>query len=140
MTQIGTAEAERIYALAAERGLDRDQVNQLAYTKRLTMDAFTIERLSGARSRQLIDMLPAGPTAATPAAATTAEPAHSHCSARQADYIADLLAERARSGEGGGFASVERLYTQDGKLDLAAIANLSPDSASMIIRSLTGDY
>lgn len=51
---------------------------------------------------------------------------------RQVDYILNLLARRARSGEGGGFFT--------GPTDRAGIAKLSRGDASAYIDSLTGNY
>ncbi|MFD7093367.1 hypothetical protein [Streptomyces xanthophaeus] len=51
---------------------------------------------------------------------------------RQIDYILNLLAERKRTGEGGGF-----FY---GPTDRAGIEELSKSDASSYIKSLTGDY
>lgn len=52
--------------------------------------------------------------------------------ARQVDYILNLLSRRRRSGEGGGFFN--------GPTDRAGIAKLSQADASAYINSLTGDY
>jgi hypothetical protein len=137
MAAIGTAEANRIYALAAERGLTEDQVDELAHDMRLMMGTVGIDGLSRSSARQLIAALPAAPPAPRP---DLRQPEARQCTPKQAQYVADLLARRARTGEGGGFAAVSHLYTADGQLDLPAIDALSFDAASRIITSLKGDY
>lgn len=137
MAAIGSAEADRIYALAAERGLTTDQVDELAHSMRLTWTPTSIETISGASARKLIAALPTAPPAPRPGPVQLEE---RRCSPAQAQYVADLLARRARAGEGGGFVPVDRFYLAGGQLDLAAIDALSPEDASMTIRSLTGDY
>lgn len=134
MAQIGTAEADRIYALAAERGLTAEQVNELAVSLRLKQTPTSIETISAASARQLVAALPA------PARPKLVQPEPRQCTSKQAQYIADLLAHRARTGEGGGFAPVDHLYTASGQLDLDAIDALTMSDASRIIRSLKGDY
>lgn len=71
------------------------------------------------------------------AAAQRQEP---RCTSRQAERIADLLARRVRSGEGGGFMSTAGLINQRGQIDMEAIRRLSRSAASAMIDSLRGDY
>lgn len=78
----------------------------------------------------------------TKASVTPAAPARP-ATARQVDYIATLLATRARNGDGGGFASTTGLLTGTGhrtRIDLDAVRALSRTSASQLIDSLTGSY
>lgn len=137
MARIGIDEADRIYALAADRGLTEDQVDALAHSMRLMTGTVGIDGLSGNSSRQLIAALPPAPAAPRPA---LKQPEPRQCSPKQAQYIADLLALRARTGEGGGFVPVDRFYLPGGNLDLDAIDTLNAEDASMIIRSLKGEY
>lgn len=132
--RIGTDEANRIYALAAERGLTEAQVDTLAHDMRLMMGTIGIDGLSRRSARQLVAALPA---ARRP---QLTQPQVRQCTPKQPQYVADLLARRARTGEGGGFEAVDHLYTADGNLDLEAIDALSAEAASRIITSLKGDY
>jgi hypothetical protein len=59
---------------------------------------------------------------------------------RQVAYITELLARRARDGEGGGFVGVSHLYAPNGTIDVDAVRALTKDAASQVITSLTGRY
>jgi len=88
-------------------------------------------RLNG-RSRRWIDAKLTQVELAADEAAERARTAQNLATERQISYILDLLAQRRRSGEGGGFFN--------GPTDRAGIAALSRSEASAYIDSLKGDY
>lgn len=69
---------------------------------------------------------------AAESAAWAIRAAKSPATSRQVDYIMNLLARRARSGEGGGFMT--------GPTSRAEVRKMSQGDASAYITSLTGDY
>lgn len=58
---------------------------------------------------------------------------------KQVAYLITLLARRARSGEGGGYAPTRGLYS-GGNVDEQALRALTVEQASQLIDSLTDRY
>lgn len=147
MAKPNAADVEAIYAEAEAAGLSRTQVDDIA---RPLLDANMQQAWRGlgdARSTGQLDTIArAVRQSMRPISVDTAtgeigpEP---KATAAQVDYIANLLAERVRSGDGGGFFATGAFLTRQGsqtRIDMDAVRSLTRKQASNLIDSLKGNY
>lgn len=148
MAKPSDSEIAAVYALGAEGGLSEDDVDKIAADViGILLGGRPASFLGQARSlRELGQIETRVREAARPVSVNTTtgevgpEPAITD---RQVDYIAELLARRVRSGEGGGFFATGAFLVGAGdqtRIDMDAIRALSRRQASSLITSLKGDY
>lgn len=140
--------AEGVYAVGVKRGYTRAEIDEVA--RKLIASPLCDVRWSSDLKRvqkALADLPDRTDRVATPTGrvdlATGEIGPEPKASPRQVEFIADLLAARVRSGEGGGFFAVGAFLTGVGertRIDMDAIRALSRSEASRLIVSLKGEY
>lgn len=137
-------EIEALYVEAEAAGITRDQVDEIAKPR---ISAFGyIAGLTSVRSNRELAAIAreVRALAAKSVDTTTGEIApEPKATTAQVDYIANLLAERVRSGEGGGYFAIGAYLSGQGdrtRVDMDAVRALTRRQASGLIDSLKGNY
>ncbi len=143
---ISAAEATRIHKLAQTAGVTDEQIEDWTAQLGGYRYAITSDMASGLKTAVAyeIEKRIKAHTAQAPATATSV-PGEPMATERQVEFIASLLAQRVRSGEGGGLVDVDALLIHRGPLNgpainLQAIRALTRREASLTITSLKGEY
>ncbi|MYU22864.1 hypothetical protein [Streptomyces sp. SID8352] len=141
---ISSHDAERIHRLAQDAGIPDATVEawteeaggyKFAITDHTgTLKARQADEVRARIRRHVRDQEQATAAEAAKAAGTVLPPPGTPMATpAQVEYILDLLAQRHRSGDGGGFI-------MNGPTDRAGIESLTRAKASLYITSLKGDY
>ncbi|OKH91516.1 hypothetical protein [Streptomyces uncialis] len=131
---ISSTDAAAIHKLAQAAGIDDDTLaawteEEGGYRFAITSHTGAIKAPAASRLRERINKFARTKDAPTPNAAPEGT---LMATDRQVTYILDLLAERERTGDGGGFMT--------GPTDQNGIEQMTRREASMYITSLTEDY
>jgi hypothetical protein len=148
MAKPSDSEIAAVYTLGAESGLSEADVDRIAADViGVLLGGRPASFLGQARSlKELRHIETRVREAARPVSVNTvtgeigSEPAITD---RQVDYIAELLAHRVRSGEGGGFFATGAFLIGEGdrtRIDMDAVRALTRRQASSLIDSLKGNY
>jgi hypothetical protein len=136
MARPAAAQIEALYVEAENGGLTRADVDVIAGPIIGTLlGGRQAEKLVDVRSGRQMDEIAdqvRAEVAKRRSTSTGGQRAEHRATPRQVNYILDLLAQRQRSGEGGGFFQ--------GPTDRGGIERLTIDEASTYITSLKGDY
>jgi len=130
-------EIEALYQEGADAGLTRVEVDVIALphlARRMGQEPTAASQIGSRRELSTVRGALAAEIGRRQRATAAGQP---RATARQVDYLVDLLVARARAGDGGGLVGCARFYADDGSVDTARVAALTRTEASQLITSLT---